>query len=176
VSKNRKDKLTPKQERKYYVYHLIDPRDNFIFYVGKGSGNRIKQHISDAKAGKVQNAEKHRRIEDIHKAGLNVVELIVADNLTEDHAFIIERGMIQDMKHNGITNIANGFMTNAEKCPEQAKALIKMTKPFDVWVKTIGDYRRKAVIAVSGSLEAFYKDRMDFLNMVVGMGKCQQEN
>jgi hypothetical protein len=84
--------------------------------------------------------------------------------------------MIQDMKHNGITNIANGFMTNAEKCPEQAKALIKMTKPFDVWVKTIGDYRRKAVIAVSGSLEAFYKDRMDFLNMVVGMGKCQQEN
>lgn len=170
------NKLTAKQENKYYVYHLIDPRDNSVFYVGKGCGCRIKQHLKDAKAGKVQNAGKHRRIEDIHKAGLNVVELIVADNLTEDNAFIIERGMIQDMKENGITNIANGFMTNAEKCPEQAKALIKKTKPFDVWVATIGDYRRKAVIATSGSLEAFYRDRMDFLNMVVGMGKCQQIN
>lgn len=26
---------------KFYVYALVDPRDNHIFYVGKGSGNRI---------------------------------------------------------------------------------------------------------------------------------------
>lgn len=154
---------------KYYVYHLIDPRDNSIFYVGKGCGDRLNQHVKNARAGKVQNAEKHRRIEDIHQAGLNVIESIVADNLTEEHAFIIERGMIQDMKHKGITNIANGIMTNTEKAPEQARALIKMTKPFNVWVATISDYRRKAVIAASGSLEAFYKDRMDFLNMVAGI-------
>jgi len=157
-------------KNKYYVYHLIDPRDNSVFYVGKGSGDRLNQHSKDARKGFVQNAEKHRRIEDIHKAGLNVVELIVADNLTEDHAFIIERGMIQDMKHNGITNIANGFMTNIEKAPEQAKAEIKMTKPFDVWAATISDYKRKGVIAASGSLEAFYKDHMDFLNMIADMG------
>ena len=154
-------------KNKYYVYHLIDPRDNSVFYVGKGCGCRIKQHSKDAKAGRVQNAEKHRRIEGIHKAGLNVVESIVADNLTEEQALKCEREMIRDMKQN-ITNIANGIMSNAEKAPEQAKALIKMTKPFDVWVATISNYRRKAVIAASGSLEAFYKDRMDFLNMVAG--------
>ena len=26
---------------KYYVYALVDPRDNRIFYVGKGTGNRV---------------------------------------------------------------------------------------------------------------------------------------
>ena len=32
----------------YYVYALIDPRDNRIFYIGKGKGNRIFQHAKDA--------------------------------------------------------------------------------------------------------------------------------
>lgn len=26
---------------KYYVYALVDPRDNRIFYVGKGTGNVV---------------------------------------------------------------------------------------------------------------------------------------
>ena len=25
----------------FYVYALIDPRDNKVFYIGKGNGNRI---------------------------------------------------------------------------------------------------------------------------------------
>lgn len=28
-----------------YVYRLIDPRDGSTFYVGKGTGNRVKMHI-----------------------------------------------------------------------------------------------------------------------------------
>ena len=39
---------------KYYVYHLIDPRDDSVFYVGKGQGNRSfseekKRAIADKK-------------------------------------------------------------------------------------------------------------------------------
>ena len=30
----------------YYVYMLIDPRDDRPFYVGKGVGNRIFDHSS----------------------------------------------------------------------------------------------------------------------------------
>ena len=35
------------EELKYYVYILIDPRDNKIFYVGKGYGNRVFFHINE---------------------------------------------------------------------------------------------------------------------------------
>ena len=32
----------------YYVYALVDPRDNRIFYIGKGEGNRVFQHAKDS--------------------------------------------------------------------------------------------------------------------------------
>ena len=32
----------------YYVYMLINPEDKKPFYVGKGKGNRVFQHIQDA--------------------------------------------------------------------------------------------------------------------------------
>ena len=32
----------------YYVYCLVDPRDNRIFYIGKGHGNRVFQHAACA--------------------------------------------------------------------------------------------------------------------------------
>jgi hypothetical protein len=32
------------QMNKFYVYYLIDPRNNNIFWVGKGSGNRMTKH------------------------------------------------------------------------------------------------------------------------------------
>ena len=34
--------------RKYYVYRLVDPRTLQTFYVGKGCGDRVFQHVKDA--------------------------------------------------------------------------------------------------------------------------------
>ena len=33
----------------YYVYELIDPRDDRVFYVGKGKKGRIDQHEAEAR-------------------------------------------------------------------------------------------------------------------------------
>ena len=35
------------REIKYYVYLLSDPVNDKIFYVGRGKGNRIFQHLKD---------------------------------------------------------------------------------------------------------------------------------
>jgi len=32
----------------YYVYLLKDPETDKVFYVGKGTGNRIFQHLKEA--------------------------------------------------------------------------------------------------------------------------------
>lgn len=33
------------KELNYYVYRLIDPRNGETFYVGKGKGNRVFEHL-----------------------------------------------------------------------------------------------------------------------------------
>jgi len=41
------DRFSPEVEKEigYYVYRLIDPRNGNVFYVGKGKGNQVFNHI-----------------------------------------------------------------------------------------------------------------------------------
>ena len=51
----------------YYVYELQVPRDNTVFYIGKGKGERAKQHELDALTTGTETA-KLNRIREIHDA------------------------------------------------------------------------------------------------------------
>jgi len=97
----------------YYVYALIDPRDNTIFYVGKGKGDRVYQHARYAK--KVDRGEsraelKLGRIQDIHRAGLDVRVEIVRHGLTEEVAFEVEAAVMDALEISGLelTNAVAG--------------------------------------------------------------------
>ena len=52
----------------FYVYMLIDPRNNKPFYVGKGKGNRVFQHVEDAKNNPSISTDKYDIIRDIEKS------------------------------------------------------------------------------------------------------------
>lgn len=95
----------------FYVYALIDPRNNQPFYIGKGSGKqgfrRIKSHFY--KEGKRGNPLKASVINKIEKLGLSVGEQIMAFDLSEEDAFAVEKIFISMY---GRRNIKTGILTN----------------------------------------------------------------
>lgn len=92
----------------FYVYALIDPRNNQIFYIGKGIDNRVFSH--EAESGKSPKSEKAKlqRIQQIEGAGYDVKRLIVNWGLTEAEAFAAEATMINLMNF-----ISPEILTNA---------------------------------------------------------------
>ena len=102
-----------KEELKYYVYVLIDPRNNKIFYVGKGYENRVFSHINEA----VENpkaTEKLDTIRAIKNSNYQVKHFIIRHGLEENEAYLLESVLIDFLTFNDfaevatITNIVSG--------------------------------------------------------------------
>ena len=88
--------------QEYYVYVYIDPRNFEEFYFGKGKGNRKEAHLTDS-----NDSEKTRRIKAIKKAGLAPVIKVIAKDLTEREAFLIEKTLIWKLGKT-LTNKSSG--------------------------------------------------------------------
>jgi hypothetical protein len=87
----------------YYVYQLIDPRNNLPFYIGQGKGNRAWSHLS-FKSG-CNNPHKDRIIKKIQKNRLDVKVEIVKENLTKLEAIGYEAFLIEKIGLSKLSNI-----------------------------------------------------------------------
>jgi hypothetical protein len=77
----------------YYVYSLIDPLSNEIFYVGKGKGNRAELHLNE-KYNTTKNRRLLKHINNIRDKGLLPIIDYVEINMSEDDAYDLERDLI----------------------------------------------------------------------------------
>ncbi len=95
----------------YYVYGLIDPRSSKIFYIGKGTGNRVFQHEKESLGSPDSEKLKLKTIANIKNAGLEVKKIIINAKLTEKEAFAAEASLINAFNYVGderLTNIFSG--------------------------------------------------------------------
>jgi len=91
----------------YYVYLLIEPTTNKVFYVGKGTGNRIFNHINDAITSPLK-SDKLEIIRLIHLQGKQVKLAIIRHGLTEKEAFEVEAALIDFIDIRELANIVSG--------------------------------------------------------------------
>lgn len=80
-------------KHEYYVYALVDPRDDSTFYIGKGIGRRAYTHAPKAKTfsgAKWDNPRKVQRIQEIQASGNDVIVRIIHSGLDEREAFLLE--------------------------------------------------------------------------------------
>lgn len=95
----------------YYVYGLIDPRSNQIFYIGKGKDSRVFAHERESLHSPDSEKLKLKTIADIHAEGLKVKKIIINCNLTEKEAYVAEASLINAFNYVsdiGLTNKVSG--------------------------------------------------------------------
>ena len=96
----------------YYVYTLTDPRNDTIFYVGKGKGDRAWKH------GRLQdgcgNVRKDRLIKKLHRLGMEPQVTIVKQFVNEEDAYDYEDQLTETI---GIENLTNAKI--GQRAPDQ---------------------------------------------------------
>lgn len=94
---------------KYYIYTLVDPRTNIPFYLGKGTGDRWKEHLSETE-NTTYNPHKYYTILQIRAAGFEPVVQFLYYTNEEQHAYEVETNYIKQNGRKG--KDADGVLTN----------------------------------------------------------------
>ncbi len=119
----------------YYVYVLIDPETNQVFYVGKGVGNRIFAHLNTAIADETP-SDKLDKIRAIRAKGLEVIHIVHRHGLTDKEAFEVESALIDYITLSELTNQVQGHnsddrgrMNVAEVIAKYQAPVVEITEP-----------------------------------------------
>ena len=139
---------------RFYTYFLIDPRDQQIFYVGKGKGNRLHQHVVNVNAGRFDNPAKCKRILDITESGHTVIERHFSWHDNGMDALIAERVMIERFPN--LTNAVRGVVPFIERELMKIEYFLKWVIPYERWVERARPDQIASATHHAGSPRKFY--------------------
>ena len=120
---------------RYYVYALRDPETKEVFYVGKGTGNRIMNHFEEAQKsnGSANDLLRLRRINTLLNRGYTPSNIgrIIAHVAEESHAFAIESLFVKFVFGiNLLTNIQPGHHSGFFRARNDWEKRIGFDLPF----------------------------------------------
>jgi hypothetical protein len=132
----------------FYVYRLLDPRNGETFYIGKGKGNRVFQHVKGL-VGEDSSllSEKLRRIHEIHRDGFEVGHLIHRHGLDEKTAYEVEASLIDAFPE--VTNDAGGQWSDERGVTHAAQLIERYEAP-------IADFQHR-ILAITINLSVVHR-------------------
>lgn len=134
--------MSPYRAR-WYVYELIDPRSDTVFYVGKGQKNRVDQHEEEARKGVI--SHKCNKIRSIWGDGCQINKRKIALFWDETAAYKCEADRIDEIGLCNLTNVMPGSIPLLDWVERRNKAKDRKentSKPLTVelCMKVIRDY------------------------------------
>jgi hypothetical protein len=158
---------------KYYVYSLTSSIDNKIFYIGKGSGERMYKHITIAKRkGNHYNKNKHlynKILNIINNDGQIIYNKIFesddeAEVLNKEMFFIYECGTyhhIDGIKKGNLLNLTKGGEgTSGYKLSnETRKRMSEAKKGKKLLGHLVSDETKKKMSESQKGHQGYYKDK-----------------
>ena len=146
---------------KYYVYLLVDPRDGKIFYVGKGKGDRVFNHLSCALTTSDE-SDKLNIIRDIINAGKEVKYYIARHGMEEKEAFLVESVLIDLLTFRDFASVSN--ISNIQAGHHQFDSGIKTAEEIEALYNggklSESDFADKVLlININGTYNAHTEER-----------------
>ena len=140
----------------YYVYVYLNPLEEGIyhsnivsflakpFYVGKGTGNRLYDHLKDARPSrKHKNSYKLNTIRLIQDSGFNPIIIKISEGLTEDEALCLELKLILELKQKyGLTNIrtSNWVTPRTENSNKKVRVNNPRKNTITIYNRLLGEH------------------------------------
>ena len=120
----------------WYVYELIDPRTDTVFYIGKGTRNRLDAHEQEAKSG--INSHKCNKIRSIWEDGHQIVKRKVAQFWDEKAAYEHEAERIAEIGLTNLTNLLPGGVPEVSLAESREKAKQARKENAQPWTSDVG--------------------------------------
>lgn len=138
----------------YYVYQLIDPRNNKPFYIGKGSGNRAYSH-NQFKDGN-ENPYKDRVIRKLHEQGLEPIVKIIKYFNKEQQAYDYEEYLTEKIGLDNLTNMVVGARPPSKKGWKPSEETLKKRSQNLKGIERTTEWRQKLSLCKQGSNNPMY--------------------